>query len=69
MVGDDGTLITKQDTLGSQSNDIDEQITQQERQVQSNRNALIAGFLAMEQAQARINQQLQFLTQRFGNSQ
>jgi len=67
LVGDDGTLIGKQDTLGTQSRDIDEQLTQQERQVQANRDRLITGFLAMEQAQARINQQLQFLTQRFAS--
>jgi flagellar capping protein FliD len=67
LLGDDGTLIGKQDTLGTQSRDIDEQLTQQERQVQANRDRLITGFLAMEQAQARINQQLQFLTQRFAS--
>lgn len=63
VVGEDGTLLAKQDRLGAQSIGIDDQITQQERQVQVNRDALMTGFLAMEQAQARINQQLQFLSQ------
>jgi hypothetical protein len=33
--------------------------------VQANRERMIAGFLAMEQAQAQMNQQLQFLQMRF----
>jgi hypothetical protein len=36
--------------------------------VQSNRDRLTASFLAMEQAAARNNQQLQFLQQRFGTT-
>ena len=66
VAGDDGTLVEKQDLLTRQVGDIDEQITAQERQVQLSRNVLTQSFLAMEQAQARINQQLQFLNQRFG---
>jgi flagellar hook-associated protein 2 len=68
VAGDDGTLVDKQDLLTRQVGDIDEQITEQERQVQVNRDLLTQSFLAMEQAQARINQQLQFLAQRFGQS-
>jgi hypothetical protein len=36
--------------------------------VQANRERMIASFIAMEQAQAQINQQMQFLLQRFGTS-
>jgi flagellar hook-associated protein 2 len=68
-VGDDGTLLAKQDNLSKQSADIDTQISDQERLVQANREQLIASFLAMEQAQGRINQQLQFLSQHFGGTQ
>jgi flagellar capping protein FliD len=68
VAGDDGSLVTKQDLLTRQVGDIDEQLTEQERQVQLNRDLLTQSFLAMEQAQARINQQLQFLSQRFGQT-
>jgi len=66
-VGTEGSLITKQDNLGKQASGIDNQIAEQERQVQATRQQLIDGFLAMEQAQLKINQQLQFLSQRFGS--
>jgi flagellar hook-associated protein 2 len=62
-VGDDGTLTAKQDKLDEQVSGLDEQITEQERQVQLNREQLIASFIAMEKAQQIINQQLQFLSQ------
>jgi flagellar hook-associated protein 2 len=67
-IGDDGSLSEKQDNLDRQVADIDEQISEQERMVQSNRAQLIASFTAMESAQQRINQQLQFLAQRFGST-
>jgi flagellar hook-associated protein 2 len=67
-VGDHGTLSEKQNNLDRQVADIDEQISEQERMVQSSRAQLIASFTAMETAQQRINQQLQFLAQRFGSS-
>ena len=61
-------MLAKQDTLTKQSTAIDNQIAEQERQVQNNRDQLITSFLAMEQAQQKTNQQLQFLSQRFGTS-
>jgi flagellar capping protein FliD len=66
--GTDGSLVTKQDKLDEQSAAIDDQIVEQERQVQAIRDALTQSFLAMENAQLRMNQQLQFLTQRFGKT-
>jgi flagellar hook-associated protein 2 len=68
QAGDDGYLLTRQSTFTTQSTRIDEQIAALERTVQSNRERLIASFLAMERAQAQINQQLQFLQSRFGGS-
>jgi flagellar hook-associated protein 2 len=65
-VGDDGSLTKKQANLDKQVAAIDDQIAAQERQVQANRQLLITSFLAMEQAQQQINQQIQFLSQRFG---
>lgn len=67
-VGDDGTLPTKQSNLDKQVSSIDDQITEQERLVQINREQLIASFIAMEKAQQTINQQLQFLSRVNSNS-
>lgn len=65
-IGDDGSLLERQTTLTKQSSDIDKQVADLERLVQANRAALIRSFVAMESAQQRSNQQLQFLQQRFG---
>ncbi|KAF0171179.1 MAG: flagellar hook-associated protein 2 [Limisphaerales bacterium] len=65
-VGASGSLINRQSTLTKQAKDIDTQVADLERLVQSNRAALIRNFVAMESAQQRSNQQLQFLKQRFG---
>jgi flagellar hook-associated protein 2 len=67
-VGEAGSLVGKQDNLTKAAGDIDTQIADMERIVQSNRQRLIDSFVAMEAAQARTNQQMQFLEQRFGNS-
>ncbi len=66
MIGDDGAVITKQDALTKQSSEIDIQVTDLEKRVQSNRQRLIDSFVQMETAQQTINQQLKFLQQRFG---
>jgi flagellar hook-associated protein 2 len=67
-IGDDGTLVDKDAKLSKDIAGIDTQISDLERIVESNRLRLIDSFIAMETAQARINQQLQFLMQRFGGS-
>ncbi len=67
-VGDQGSLVTKQDNLTTQIATIDTQISDQEKLVQANADRLTTEFLAMEQAQATANQQLAFLSQRFGAS-
>jgi flagellar hook-associated protein 2 len=59
--GDDGTLIAHQKTLADEMSDIDDQIAQMERIVQDQKESMEAKFVAMEQAQAQINQQLQYL--------
>jgi flagellar hook-associated protein 2 len=68
MIGEDGALITKQDALTKQSSEIDIQVTDLEKRVQSNRQRLIDSFVQMETAQQTINQQLKFLQQRFGTA-
>jgi hypothetical protein len=47
--------------LGRQSSNIDQQLTDMERIVQANRQRMIDSFVKMEEAQAQINQQLQYL--------
>jgi flagellar hook-associated protein 2 len=66
-IGDGGTLIAKQDALTKQSSDIDTQVTDLEKLVQSNRQRMIDSFVQMETAQQTINQQLKYLQQRFGS--
>jgi flagellar hook-associated protein 2 len=68
-VGEGGTLEGHQDRLTEEIADIDTQISDQERMVLASRERMIASFVAMEQAQQRLNQQLQFLLQRFGTTQ
>jgi flagellar hook-associated protein 2 len=67
-IGVDGTLEDKDSKLAKEIAGIDTQITDLERIVESNRLRLIDSFIAMETAQAQINQQLQFLSQRFGSA-
>jgi flagellar hook-associated protein 2 len=62
MAGDEGQLAKKQDMLTKQASGIDEQIAGLERIVQANRSRMIDSFVAMEKAQASINQQLQYLS-------
>ena len=68
LVGDDGTLNDKTDKLGKDIGSIDTQINDMERIVQANKDTLTQKFINMETAQQQINQQLQFLAQRFGTS-
>ncbi|MBM3834500.1 MAG: hypothetical protein FJ403_14765 [Verrucomicrobia bacterium] len=65
IVGTDGSLISHRDTYATRASQIDTQIAEMEKQVQSTRERLRDSFLAMEKAQGRLNQQLQFLNQRF----
>lgn len=67
-IGDEGTLADKDAKLAKEIAGIDTQISDMERMVESNRQRLIDSFIAMETAQAQINQQLQFLMQRFGGA-
>jgi len=64
--GLEGSLVAHKDNIAKESTRIDEQIVAMEIQVQINRQRLIDSFVAMETAQSTINQQMQFLTQRFG---
>ncbi len=60
-----GTLLNARTSLTTQSKSIDTQIADMVRRVQSSRQRLINSFVAMEQAQAKINQQMQYLSKNF----
>ncbi len=66
--GEDGVLSARQDLFTRQAASIDVQVADLERVVQANRQRMIDSFVAMETAQQNINQQLQFLQQRFGST-
>ncbi|KAB2653631.1 MAG: flagellar filament capping protein FliD [Verrucomicrobia bacterium] len=68
IIGDSGSLITRQANNTKQSAAIDVQIADLERIVLSNRDRMLQSFVAMETAQSNANQQLSFLKQRFGTS-
>ncbi len=67
-IGDDGTLVAHQNSLTKQSADIDQQIANMERIIQDDKDRMTSQFVAMETAQAKINQQLQFLSQQLSRS-
>lgn len=67
-VKDDGSLADKDTKLAKQIADIDTQISDLERFVLADQQRLIDSFVQMETVQSQLNQQLQFLAQRFGTS-
>jgi flagellar hook-associated protein 2 len=60
-----GSLVTQRSNMTKQSTSIDTQIAELEKRVQANSERLTASFIAMEQAQAKTNQQMQYLAKRF----
>ncbi|HVV73410.1 MAG TPA: flagellar filament capping protein FliD, partial [Verrucomicrobiae bacterium] len=66
-IGDDGSLTSHQASLTKQSSAIDTQIANLEKTITAESNRWTAEFQQMEQVQASINQQLQYLTQQINN--
>jgi flagellar capping protein FliD len=66
VTGDSGILSTKEANLTKQSTDIDTNIANMERKILDDQDRMTSEFVAMETAQAAINQQKQYLTQAFG---
>ena len=66
--GDDGTLIAHQKTLTDQMKDIDTQVADMERLIADQKDEMTSKFIAMEQAQATINQQMQYLQKNLGSA-
>jgi flagellar hook-associated protein 2 len=60
-IGEDGSLISRQDSLTKQSADIDTQVAEIEKRIAGESERLTTQFIAMESAQANLNQQLSFL--------
>ena len=68
VIGENGSLVQHQTNLTHQSADIDTQIGNLEKQVLIYQQKLTDQFVAMETAQAKINQQLQYLQKTFFSS-
>jgi flagellar capping protein FliD len=62
-VGENGFLTKKQTNLTDQSGNIDAQVIEMERVVQMDKARLTSGFVAMETAKAKSDQQATFLSQ------
>ncbi|MEK7780998.1 MAG: flagellar filament capping protein FliD [Verrucomicrobiota bacterium] len=68
FIGASGSLVARQENLSKQSAAIDVQVADLERIVLANRDRMMQSFVAMETAQAQINQQMQYLQNQFGGS-
>ena len=66
QLDDEGVLSDRMNNLNNQATDIDDQVERLEGFVQMRRQAMIDSFVAMESAQQKINQQMQFIQSRFG---
>jgi flagellar hook-associated protein 2 len=64
-IGENGSLVSHQNNLSAQSKGIDKQIEGLEKQVLAYQQQLTNSFVAMEAAQARINEQLVYLQRTF----
>lgn len=67
-IGEKGSLLAHQTNLTKQSTDIDTQISAMESQILVYQQQLTDGFVAMEVARSKINQQLAYLTKTFFGS-
>ena len=65
QIGDEGALPDKVTRLTEQSTNIDDQMERMESLVAMRKQSLIDGFVAMELAQQKINQQMSFLSAKF----
>jgi flagellar hook-associated protein 2 len=68
VTGATGSIATQTATLSKQSKSIDDQIAAIERRITQQRELLTQNFIKMEEAQSRIQSQLQALTNAFGGS-
>jgi len=66
VYGTEGALEDHRDNYAKEIDRISKNIIDLERRVQFTKDQLTRSFIDMEMAQAKSNQQMQFLTQRFG---
>ncbi len=66
VYGTEGALEDHRDNYAKEIDRISKNIIDLERRVQFNKDQLTQSFIDMEMAQAKSNQEMQFLTQRFG---
>jgi flagellar hook-associated protein 2 len=66
LTGDNGIITTKETDLTKASSDIDTNIAAMERKILDDQDRMTSEFVAMETAQAQINQQKDYLTSAFG---
>jgi flagellar hook-associated protein 2 len=66
-MGEGGILTSRQESLTRAASNIDDQIASMEKVLEAHKQQMIAAFTAMEEAQARINQQLAYLTNQFAS--
>ncbi|MBT7735333.1 MAG: flagellar filament capping protein FliD [Verrucomicrobia bacterium] len=66
VYGTEGALEDHRDNYAKEIDRISKNITDLERRVQFTKDQLTQSFIDMEMAQAKSNQEMQFLTQRFG---
>jgi flagellar hook-associated protein 2 len=66
-IGDNGTIPNHLASLTSQTNNLSTQIANLEKKITSDSAHWTSEFQAMEQAQAQVNQQLNYLTQQLKN--
>ena len=66
VYGTDGALEDHRDNYAKEIDRISKNIIDLERRVQFTKDQLTRSFIDMEMAQAKSNQEMQFLTQRFG---
>ncbi len=68
LTGDNGIVTTKETNFTKASSDIDTNIASMERTILDDQDRMTSEFVAMETAQAQINQQKQYLNSAFGTS-
>ena len=66
VYGTEGALVDHRDNYTKEIDRIDQNIIDLEKRVQFTKEQLTRSFVAMELAQAKSNQEMQFLMRRFG---
>lgn len=68
VTGTNGTITTRQSDLTNLAKSLTDQIARMEANITADKNRMVTEFTNMEKAQAKINQELSYLTSAFGGS-